>query len=154
MLSEQESREIDQERALYEDPRAVLIDALKTVQRHRGWVSDEALADLSEHLGLSVHELDAVATFYNLIFRRPVGRHVILVCDSVSCFLMGYENLRERLSEELGVGLGETTSDERFTLLPMPCLGACDHAPALLVDQDLHTDLRPETVREVLDQYD
>ncbi|MGA7801952.1 MAG: NADH-quinone oxidoreductase subunit NuoE [Gammaproteobacteria bacterium] len=154
MLSQQERREIDEERAKYDKPRAALVDALKIVQGHRGWVSDESLADLSQHLEVSVHDLDAVATFYNLIFRRPVGRHVILVCDSVSCFVMGYETLRDRLSSELGVAFGETTDDGRFTLLPMPCLGACDHAPVLLVDQDLHEDVQPDGVRALLDRYD
>ena len=79
-----------------------------------------------------------MATFYSLIFRRQVGRHVILVCDSVSCWVMGYENLKERLLKRLGLSqLGQTTTDGRFTVLPAACL-ARDRAPAMMVDGDLY----------------
>jgi NADH-quinone oxidoreductase subunit E len=98
-------------------------------------------------------ELDNVATFYNLIFRKPVGKHVILVCDSVSCWIMGYERVRQRLSERLGIGFGETTADERFTLLPIVCLGACDHAPAIMIDDDLCRDVDREKLDAILAQY-
>ena len=89
-------------------------------------------------------ELDGVATFYNLIFRKPVGRHVIMLCDSVSCWIMGYERLRAQPDDAAGHRLGETTADGRFTLLPIVCLGACDHAPAMMIDDDLHGDLDAE----------
>ena len=97
--------------------------------------------------------MDSVATFYNLIFREPVGRNVILLCDSVSCWLLGYENLLTHLKNKLGIGLGETTKDNRFTLLPMPCLGTCDHAPALMINNDLHRDLTPEKLDRILEIY-
>ena len=89
------------------------------MQRHRGWVSDESIQDIAELLEMSPTELDSISTFYNLIFRRPVGRHVMMVCDSVSCWIMGYDRLREHLSARLGVRMGETTPDNRFTLLPI-----------------------------------
>ena len=117
MLSPEERQEIEAEIAHYPDKRAVCIDAMKVVQHHRGWVSDEALGDVAELLEMSVDELDSVATFYNLIFRKPVGRHVIMVCDSVSCWIMGYDRVREHLISRLGIKLGETTPDGRFTLL-------------------------------------
>lgn len=153
MLDDAVRQEIEAEAERYADRRAVCIDALKIVQRHQGWVSDEALADLAELLGMSHAELDSVATFYNLIFRRPVGRHVILLCDSVSCWIMGYGAVRDALSRRLGIDLGETSGDGRFTLLPSVCLGACDHAPVMMVDRDLHRDLRAETVREAITAY-
>ncbi len=154
MLSAAEIEEIEAERALYPDPQAVSIEALKIVQHHRGWVSDETLAEVAEYLGVSCADLEAVATFYNLIYRRPVGRNVIHYCESVSCFLMGCEGLRERLQERLGVRPGETTADGRFTLLPICCLGTCDRAPAMLVNQDLHRDLEdPGQVDAILEQY-
>jgi NADH-quinone oxidoreductase subunit E len=78
---------------------------------------------------------------------------VILLCNSVSCWVMGYERLRARLAQRLGIGLGETTPDRRFTLLPIVCLGTCDHAPALMIDQDLHRDLSPETLDPLLENY-
>ena len=152
-LSAQERQEIEAEFAHYPTRRAVCIDALKIVQRHRGWVSDESLADIAQLLEMSLDELDGVATFYNLLFREPVGRHVVLLCDSVSCWIMGYDRLRERLCGKLGVRLGETTADGRFTLLPIVCLGTCDHAPAMMVDEDLHRDLNPETAEQALENY-
>jgi len=152
-LSAQERQEIEAEFAHYPTRRAVCIDAMKIVQRHRGWVADESLEDIAQLLEMSLEELDGVASFYNLLFRKPVGRHVVLLCDSVSCWIMGYDRVRERLCSKLGVRLGETTQDGRFTLLPIVCLGTCDHAPAMLVDEDLHRDLDPETAAQALENY-
>jgi NADH-quinone oxidoreductase subunit E len=153
MLSDEEKREIDEEAGRYDNKRAASVDALKVIQRHRRWVSDEALRDVADYLGMTSGELDNVATFYNLIFRKPVGRHVILACDSVSCWIMGAERVRKRLSERLGIDLGETTADERFTLLPIVCLGACDHAPTMMIDEELCRDVDPEKLDEVLGKY-
>jgi NADH-quinone oxidoreductase subunit E len=120
---------------------------------HRGWVSDEAIQDIAQFLDMSADELDSVATFYNMIYRQPVGRHVIHVCDSVSCWIMGYDELKDALMKKLGVKYGETTKDGRFTLLPICCLGTCDRAPAMFVGQDLHRDLKPEQVDGILEKY-
>jgi NADH-quinone oxidoreductase subunit E len=154
MLSPQERQEIEAELPHYPDRQALSLEALKVVQRHRGWVSDECVKDIAQLLGMAPEALDAVATFYNLIFRRPVGRHVILMCDSVSCWIMGYEPLRKRLQERLAIDLGETTADNRFTLLPICCLGACDHAPAMMIDDDLHGDMDLARLDEILKKYD
>src|SRR5580698_8920119 len=143
MLTAEEISEIETEAAHYPRRDAVCIDALKIVQRHRGWVSDESVRDIAGHLGMSPTDVDSIATFYNLIFRRPVGRHVIMYCDSVSCWIMGNERVRGHLQERLGIEPGQTTPDDRFTLLPIVCLGCCDHAPAMMVDGDLHNDLDP-----------
>ena len=86
--------------------RAVCVEALKIVQQHRGWVSDESIADVAEALQMTPAELEGVATFYNIIFRKPVGRHVILLCDSVSCWIMGCERLREHLQCTIGYRAG------------------------------------------------
>ena len=153
MLSPEERQEIEAEFGHYPDKRALSIDAMKIVQKRRGWVSDEALKDIAELLEISSDELDSVATFYNLIFRKPVGRHVIMVCDSISCWMMGYDRLRDHLMNRLGVKMGETTPDGRFTLLPIVCLGTCDHAPAMLVDEDLHRDLDTEKIDSILERY-
>lgn len=154
MLSEDEVREITEAFERYPAKRNVCLEALSIVNRHQGWVSDDAIEDISDLLGMSQDEVDSVATFYNLIFRKPVGRHVILVCDSVSCWLLDYQSIVTHLSRTLGIGFGETTSDERFTLLPIPCLGACDRAPAMMVDADFHGDLTPEKVDEILESYE
>lgn len=156
MLSPAELKEIEHELSHYEQPSAATIEALKIVQKHRGWVSDEAVKDIAEKLKTSAADVDSVATFYNLIFRKPVGRHVIFQCDSVSCHVMGADGLRAKLEHKLGIKPGQTTPDNRFTLLPIVCLGTCDRAPAMLVDQDLHRDLEDiseQSLGELLDGY-
>jgi NADH-quinone oxidoreductase subunit E len=152
MLTAEERQEIEGELAHYPTKRAVCIDAMKIVQRHRGWVSDESLRDIGELLEMSAADLDGVATFYNLIFRKPVGRHVVMLCDSVSCWIMGYERMREHLTSRLGIQFGETTPDNRFTLLPIVCLGACDHAPAMIVNNNLHGDLDRDKIDKLLEE--
>jgi NADH-quinone oxidoreductase subunit E len=153
MLSEEEKKEIQTELRQYDHKRAACVEALKIVQHHHGWVSDDNLQELAKLLDMTPDELDAVATFYSLIFRKPVGRHVILICDSITCWIMGYEDLRAHLTSRLGIDLGQTTEDGRFTLLPIPCLGTCDHAPAMMIDEDLHYDLNREKIDQILARY-
>lgn len=153
MLTPEERQEIEAEFPRYPHKQAVCLDAMKIIQRHRGWVSDESLRDLGEILDMTAEELDGVATFYNLVFRRPVGRHVVLICDSVSCWIMGYGKLCQRLTSQLGVDLGGTTADKRFTILPIVCLGTCDHAPAMMVDNDLYRDVEADHIDDVLTNY-
>jgi NADH-quinone oxidoreductase subunit E len=154
MLTDAERHEIEAELAHYENnAEAVAIEAMKIVQNHRGWLSDEALQDISELIGISVHDLDSVATFYNLLYRQPVGRHVIHVCDSISCWLMGYPGLRDHLMNRLDIKYGETTPDGKYTLLPIVCLGDCDNAPAMMIDADLHRNLTPEKIDAILESY-
>lgn len=151
MLTAAEQHEINEEAARYPYKRAVAIDALKIVQKHRGYVSDESMNDVAAFLGLSADELEGVATFYNLLHRQPVGRHVIWLCNGVSCWLTGYGRLKQQLERKLGIAFGQTTPDGRFTLLPIVCLGACDHAPLLMVDEELHQDLDPHQDPQKLD---
>lgn len=153
MLSPEERREIEAELPHYPTKQAVSIDAMKIVQKHRGWVSDEALHDVAEFLDMSTSDLDGVATFYNLIFRKPVGRHVVYVCDSISCWIMGAQRVMDGLAAHCGCALGESTADGRLTLLPIVCLGACDHAPVMMVDDDLHLDLNSDKAVEIIDRY-
>ena len=152
-LSQQEISEIEAEAAHYEKKQAASIEALKIIQKHRGWVSDESLKAAAALLEMSPAELDGVATFYTLIFRRPVGKHVIMLCDSVSCWVMGCEGIRQQLQESLGVGYGETTADGEFTLLPVTCQGACDCAPVMLVDGELEKHLDGQKVKEIIAHY-
>lgn len=152
MLGREEEQEIAEVAGRYEQKRAACVEALQVVQGRHGWVSDEHLRDVAALLDMAPDELDGVATFYSLIFRRPVGRHVILLCDSVSCWILGYEDLLAHLKRRLGIGLGETTADGRFTLLPVPCLGTCDHAPAMMIDEELYQDLTPAKIDQILSE--
>lgn len=153
MLSESEIHAIEHEVSLVPYKKAAVIEALKVVQQHHGWVSDEKLEEVAAYLDMSPAEVDSVATFYNLIFRKPVGRHVILLCDSISCYVMGYKKLYEALQEHLQIRFGETTTDGRFTLLPNACLGCCDHAPALMVGEDLYRDVQVQDLETILAKY-
>jgi NADH-quinone oxidoreductase subunit E len=153
MLSTVEKNEIEEAIRIMPVKKAACIEALKVVQAHRRWISDESLKDVAEYMEMTIEELDSVATFYNLLFRRPVGRHIILVCDSISCWVMGYENVRDNLMKKLSIRYGETTPDDRFTLLPNCCLGTCDRAPALMIDNDLYQDVRIEQLDEILKKY-
>ncbi len=152
-LSAEEIREIEHEIAHLPDRESAAIDALMIVQRHRGWVSDESLKAIAGLLVMSPAKLDGIATFYNLIFRKPVGRHVVFVCDSVSCYVMGAEELTNKVEDHLGIKRGETTEDGRFTLLPIVCLGACDRAPCMMIDQDLIGPVVPKDFIEVIQKY-
>jgi len=154
MLSEEERREIEAALEHHDAKRAASIDAMKVVQRHRGWVSDSSIRDIAEILDMTPDELDSVATFYSLIFRKPVGKHVILLCDSVSCWIMGYERVLAVVTARLGITFGETTPDGQFTLLPISCLGACDGAPAMMIDDELYTLLDFGKLEEILSQYE
>jgi NADH-quinone oxidoreductase subunit E len=154
MLNDEERQELDKELEHYEFERAACIEGLKILQRHRGgWVSDESIADLAEYLNMSPAQVDNVATFYNLIYRKPVGKNVILLCDSVSCWLLGYEDIKNHLQERLGIGFGETSEDGEFTLLPMACLGACERAPAMMVGEHLYHNLTPEKLEDILERH-
>jgi len=152
MLTEEERTEIEREVSHYPTRQAACIDAMQIVQRRHGFVSDESLNDIGALLGMRVDELEGVATFYNLIFRKPVGRHVILVCNSVTCWMLGADALRERVAAASGARVGETSRDGRFTLLPIVCLGACDHAPVMMVDDALYGDLDQAKIDEILER--
>ena len=154
MLKPEEIEEIEKAIKIVPVRKAAGIEALKIVQEHRRWVSDESLQDVAAYMNMSAAELDSVATFYNLIFRKPVGRHVILVCDSISCWVMGYENILTHLMKQLDIRVGQTTKDDRFTLLPNCCLGTCDRAPALMIDHDLYQNVTTAQLDEILEKYE
>jgi NADH-quinone oxidoreductase subunit E len=154
MLSSDIIAAIEAEAKHFEQKSAACIEALRVVQRANGWVDDESLAEVARLLEMTTDELDSVATFYNLLLRRPVGRHVIRICSSVSCWIMGYETLVDYFGRKLGIKLGETTADNRFTLVTNQCLGACDRAPVLMIDDDLHMDLDAEKLDAILARYE
>lgn len=150
-LSSAEIEAIREEASRYPEKSAAVIEALKIVQQQRGWVADENLGDIAELLDMSAAEVDSVATFYNLIYRRPVGKQVIHYCNSVSCWMLGAEKNREWLSQRLGIGLGETTADGEYTLLPIVCLGACDRAPVVMIGDDTHFNVDSTKMSQILD---
>lgn len=131
-------------------PREMIIDALRAVQSAHGWVPDEGVELVAGILGLSALQIEEVATFYDKIYRRPVGRKVIHVCDSICCWSRGGEQVMEHLQEALGIAPGGTSDDGVFTLLPTCCLGACGEAPAMMVGLRIYGHLTPERIDAIL----
>jgi NADH-quinone oxidoreductase subunit E len=136
-----------------EHKQSACTEALRIVQKHRGWIDDQSIRDIAEYLEMTPDELDGVATFFNLIHRRPVGKYVIRICSSVSCWVLGYDALRDALLTRLGVNLGETTADGRFTVIPNQCLGTCDRAPAFMINGDLFQNVEVSRIDEILQRY-
>jgi NADH-quinone oxidoreductase subunit E len=153
MLTEEDKRRISEAAGLYEQHSAAVPEALRIVQDARGWVDDQSVRDIAELLEVSPEAVDDVATFYSLIYRRPVGRHVILLCDSISCWLTGFTDVRAHLREKLGIDFGQTTPDGRFTLLPAACLGHCEQAPAMMIDRTIYGNLTPQRIEQALEKH-
>ncbi|MGD9019532.1 MAG: NADH-quinone oxidoreductase subunit NuoE [Desulfuromonadales bacterium] len=131
-------------------PHELIVDLLRAIQAHHGWVPDEGVLLTAETLGVLPIEVEEVATFYDKIFRREVGRRVIHVCDSICCWATGAEMIAGHLQKSLGIGLGETTADGLFTLLPTCCLGACGDAPAMMIGLTTYGHLTPEKIDRIL----
>jgi NADH-quinone oxidoreductase subunit E len=131
-------------------PRELAVDIMFALQNHYGHLSDEALEEAARLLNMTPLELEEVATFYDFIYREPVGRFVIHVCDGVVCWMNGYESVKDYLSGKLGIKPGETTGDGFFTILPTACLGYCDLSPAMLINGKAYGPLTPEKIDDIL----
>jgi NADH-quinone oxidoreductase subunit E len=133
-------------------PREMAIDVINALQDHHGWFSDEAVVQAADLLGMSPLEVEELATFYTFIYREPVGRYVIHVCDSLICWMENGEDLVAHLNDRLGIQMGETTADGLFTLLPVCCIGYCDRAPAILVNRMVHGPLTIDSLDALIDK--
>jgi NADH-quinone oxidoreductase subunit E len=133
-------------------PREAAVDLMKELQKHYGWLTDQAVDEAAEILGLSPVQVEELATFYEMIYRRPVGKRVILVCDSISCWSVGCDAILEHLRTRLGVEPGGTTADGMFTLIPCACLGNCGEGPTMMVGDTLYGRLTPGLVDEILER--
>jgi NADH-quinone oxidoreductase subunit E len=131
-------------------PREQAVDVMYALQAHYGYLSDEAVFEAAELLGMTPLEIEELATFYDFIYRKPVGRYVIHVCDSTTCWMFGHESVLDYLAGKLGASAGETSADGLFTLLPVCCVGYCDHAPVMLINGKPYGDLTPESIDEIL----
>ncbi len=138
----------------YANRRVGLIWVMQQLQAHYGgWMPDHAIYEAAEIVGVAPPEVEGVATFFNWFFRHPVGRKIIVSCDSISCYLGGCDNNLEHLEKKLGIRLGETTPDGEFTLLPIVCLGNCDKAPCMMIGDDLHSNVTPEILDTLFEKY-
>jgi len=152
MLPEELKKSLIDKIASVDHPRELVVDVMFALQDHYGYLSDEALEEAAILLGMTPLEMEELATFYTFIFREPVGKYVIHVCDSIICWMNGYESIRDFLSQKLGIKMGETTSDGVFTLLPVCCIGYCDRAPAILINRKVYGPLTPEKLDKILEE--
>jgi len=152
MLPEALKASLEKKIFLAEHPRELVVDVMFALQDYYGYLSDDALEEAAVLLGMTPLEMEELATFYTFIFREPVGKYVIHVCDSIICWMNGYESIRDFLSQKLGIKMGETTSDGLFTLLPVCCIGYCDRAPAILINRKVYGPLTPEKLDKILEE--
>lgn len=152
MIPEELKKELQSRIASAPTPREAAVDVMKALQRQYGWLTDEAVVEAAGLLGLSPLQVEELATFYEMIYRRPVGKRVIHLCDSISCWSVGCEEIMAYLQEKLGVEPGGTSADGVFTLLPCACLGNCGEGPTMMIGDTLYGRLTPEKVDEILAQ--
>lgn len=150
MIPTELRQELEERVARAVTPREAAVDVMKGLQRHYGWLTDEAVAEAALILGLSTLQVEELATFYEMIYRRPVGRVVVHVCDSISCWAMGGETLMRHLEQRLGIAAGATTADNAVTLLPCCCLGNCGNGPALMIGDRLFGPVAPEQAAAII----
>ena len=150
-LSAETRREIERSLARYPNRRSAILPVLWAMQRELGWLSPASLREAARIVGLADSEVFGIATFYTMFNLRPVGRHHLQVCMTLSCSLMGADRLFQHLERKLGIGHGETTRDGRFTLRRVECLAACGGGPCMQVNFDYHENLDEAKVDQLLE---
>jgi NADH-quinone oxidoreductase E subunit len=133
--------------------REELVMVLKEAQSQYGYVPEEVMAKLAKSLNIPIHEVYGVASFYSFLSIKPLGRNVIRICKSVPCYLKHCLTIIETVEKELGIRPGKTTPDGRFSFELTNCLGLCDRAPAMMINNDAHVDLTPEKIAKILKSY-
>jgi len=133
--------------------REELVVVLKEAQSKYGYVPEEVMAKLAESLNIPIHEVYGVASFYSFLSVKPLGRNVIRICKSLPCYLKHCQTIIETVEKELGIRPGKTTPDGRFSFQLTNCIGLCDRAPAMMINNDAHVDLTPEKIARILKSY-
>jgi NADH-quinone oxidoreductase subunit E len=150
VISPETRSKIEALKAKYPLARSALVPALHLAQREIGYLSPEAMREVAALVGVPPVEAASVASFYTMLQRKPVGRHVIQVCTNLSCSLLGAEHLVEVLRRRLGIDVGQTTPDGRFTLETVECLGSCGTAPVMQIDDDYYENVTEESLDRIL----
>ncbi|MGH9870786.1 MAG: NADH-quinone oxidoreductase subunit NuoE [Candidatus Polarisedimenticolia bacterium] len=150
-LSDETLRRIDEVIARYPVKQSALLPALWLAQKEQGFCGLEAQEQIAQKIGVSPAFVGGVVSFYTMYHTRPVGRHVIDVCTTVSCWLRGSDDLVGHIEKRLGIKVGETTSDGRVTLRTVECLGSCGTAPMCQIGDDFHENLTPQAMDALLE---
>ena len=152
MLPKELRESLEEHIVSVDHPRELVVDVMFALQDHFGYLSDEAVEAAADLLDMTPLEVEELATFYTFTYRQPVGKYVIHVCDSVVCWMDGYESIKNYLCKTLGIKLGETTRNDLFTLLPVCCIGYCDLSPAMLINRKVYGHLTPRIIDEILEE--
>jgi len=152
MLPNELKKSLEEKITHAEHPREMVVDVMLALQEHYGYLSDDAVEAVAALLGMSPLEVEELASFYTFIYREPVGKYVIHVCDSVICWMDGFESIQDYLCRKLDIAVGDTSADGLFTLLPVCCIGYCDMSPAMLINRKVYGNLTPQKIDEILDK--
>ena len=136
----------------YPRKRSALIPSLQLAQKETGYLSNEVIAEIARIFELSPNEVNEVASFYTMLYKKPVGKYVIQVCTNISCMLCDGEKILDHLVRRLGIKPGETSADRKFTLIEVECLGSCGTSPVIQINEDYYEDLTTEKVDQILDR--
>jgi NADH-quinone oxidoreductase E subunit len=150
MLSEENLKKIEELKKSYPTAQALVLPVLWMIQEEHGYISEESMKYAAQLLDVPFAHVLGVVTFYTMFHSTPVGKHHIEVCTNVSCMLRGSEKIVELLEKRLGIGLGETSKDKKWTLSEVECMGSCGTAPMLAVGEEYHENLTPEKLEQVL----
>jgi NADH-quinone oxidoreductase subunit E len=142
-----------QQEGRYPTKRAPLVPMLLYAQDEMGYLSDQVIQEIAKRVELSELEVRNVISYYSMLRTKPMGKYHVQVCTNISCLLRGAEEIFDRCKEKLGIGNKQVTSDGRFSLEEVECIGACSWAPAIQVNYDFHENLAPKQVDTVLAQY-
>ena len=154
MLSESAHQQIQALIGKYPQKRSALIPSLHLVQKEAGHLSHDTVCEIAGIFGLSPNEVYEVVSFYTMLHRQPVGKYVIQVCTNISCLLCNAEEILAHLVQRLGIKPGETTPDEKYTLVEAECLGSCGTSPVVQINEDYYEDLTPEKLNRILDSLE
>jgi NADH-quinone oxidoreductase subunit E len=154
MLSETACRQIQVLMDTYPRKRSALIPALQLAQKEAGHISSELVCEIAQMFSLSPNEVNEVASFYTMLYRKPVGKYVLQVCTNISCLLCNAEEIMKHLTQRLGIRPGETTPDKKFTLIEVECLGSCGTSPVVQINDRYYENLTPEKLDQILDSLE
>jgi NADH-quinone oxidoreductase E subunit len=150
MLNAKNLSKVEEVKKRYPTSKATLLPVLWIAQEQYGWISEETMKEVADLLQLPVGHVLGVVSFYSMFHRKPVGKYYVQVCTNVSCQLRGAEKLLQHISGRCGAGLGETSSDKKYTLSEVECLGSCATAPMMMINDDYYENLSPEKVDQLL----
>ena len=154
MLSQTACQQIQNMMGKYPRKRSALIPALQLAQKEAGYLSDEIVSEIARMFSLTPSEVHEVASFYTMLYKKPVGKYVIQVCTNISCLLCNAEGIMEHLTKRLGIQPGQTSPDKKYTLVEVECLGSCGTSPVIQINDEYYEDLTPEKIDQILDNLE